>query len=388
MKGRVAVLALLVGCGSRTTLSTRDASPFVDDDPFLKLDGGAGPGPARALDGGGGSTIGPAAEDGPSGSSATGERALRDIAKLLWQAEPDPRHLALARSGQLRSSADLEPIVREMVADERSAVGVGGFFRWWLGLEELKGASKDPQLFPLFSQVADALGEDVVRFGVEVTRSDGRFSTLMTAARPYQDMSVAALVGDGGDDPRRAGLLGRPGLLALHARAERASPVKRGLFVREDLLCQAIPAVPPDVDTRVPPQPAGLTNREQYASLMISPACLGCHALIDDIGYGLENFDAVGAFRLIDHGRMVDASGVLRGARGDRSFNGAAELGKLLASDPGAQDCIVSKWFHYLRGAPAQSGDRLLARARDAFGRSGGDMREVIVTVLGAAPLN
>src|SRR5689334_1210809 len=104
MNGRLALVALLlVGCGSRSPLGTRDASPFVDDDPFLKLDGGAGPSMVRASDGAvGGGPIGPATSppDASAVSSTDGaERALRDIAKLLWHAEPDPRHLELARAG-------------------------------------------------------------------------------------------------------------------------------------------------------------------------------------------------------------------------------------------------------------------------------------------------
>jgi hypothetical protein len=389
MPGRLAFLALLlVGCGSRTSLSTRDAAPFVDDDPFLKIDGGAGPSLARNSDGGGGGNApGPPAADGPVASTAGAERALRDIAKLLWQAEPEPRHLELARRGELRSSTDLEKVVREMLKDPRSAVGVGGFFRWWLNLADLKMASKDPGLFPLFPKVVDPLIEDVVSFGVNVMLSDGHLFALMTSARPFDDASVAALVGDRGDDGRRAGLLARPGLLALHARPDRPSPVQRGLFVRRDLMCDDIPSPPPGVQLEVPAQPAAMTNREQYASLMAPALCAGCHAPIDPLGYGLENFDAVGAFRLLDHGRMIDASGAVTSSRGrDLAFNGAGELGKVLAADRGVQDCVASKWFHYLRGSPADPGDALLARAQDDFSR-GGDMRELIVRILGATPL-
>jgi hypothetical protein len=380
---------LLAGCGSRTSLSTRDATPYVDDDPFLKLD--AGPSSSRSTDGRAGSMLGPAgaAPDGPAASTAGVEAALRDIAKLLWEAEPDPRHLELARSGQIRSSADLENVVREMLKDPRAGVGVGKFYRWWLHLDDLNSARKDPQQFPLFPKVVDSLIDDVVGFGTDVTLSDGHFATLMTGSRPYGDMNVTALVGDRGDDPRRAGLLGRPGLLALHARPERASPVKRGSFVRRDVLCsEQLPPHPAGGDPPVPPQPAGMTNREHYASLVDPPQCKGCHVFMNDLGYGLENFDAVGTFRLVDRGRMIDASGVLRlDDNRNLTFNGAVELGKLLAGLREAQDCIVGKWYQYLRGMPAQPGDQLLALAQKVFFGSGGDMREVIVLVLGAHPL-
>ena len=389
MTGRLALLALLLaGCGSRTSLSTRDGAPFVDDDPYLKLDAGRSPLPPADGRGGGplAADVGVAADVARSSTAAEG--VLRDIAKLLWQAEPDPRHLALARSGAIRSATDLDQIVREMLKDPRSEVGVGGFYRWWLHLEDLRTTRKDPQLFPIFPKVVDALIEDVVRFGVEVTlQRDGRFSTLMTASRPYDDMAVSALVGDRGDDPRRSGLLGRPGLLALHALPERPSPVARGLFVRQDLLCEELPDHPPGVDRRVPPQPPGVTNRQQYAALMTSPACLACHSLMDQIGYGFESFDAVGAFRFVDHGLMIDTSGRIVGSSsGDLTFTGLPELGKILAGHGGAQDCIVARWFQYLRGMPPQAGDRLVLRGQAAFKGSGGDMREAIVGILGGIP--
>jgi hypothetical protein len=275
-----------------------------------------------------------------------------------------------------------------MLKDPRSGVGVGNFYRWWLHLEDLRSASKDPQQFPLFTRVVDSVIRDVVGFGVDLTLSDGHFAALMTAQRTYGDAAVGALVGDRGDEPRRAGLLGRPGLLALHARPERASPTKRGSFIRQDVLCEErLPPHPTGGDPPVPPQPAGMTNREHYASLIDPAPCKACHMLMDNIGYGLENFDAVGTFRSVDHGRMIDSSGAL--PVGDRtlSFNGVVELGKVLTGLREAQDCIVSKWYHYLRGMPAQPGDLLLARAQKIFFASSGDMREVIVVVLGAHPL-
>src|SRR6185436_6155709 len=143
---RLLLVALLLGgCGSRTSLG-RDGS-FVDDDPFLKID--AAPAPPRSGDGGG--------PDLAGASTAGAERAVRDIAKLLWQSDPDPRHLALAQGGQIRSSADLESVAREMLQDPRARVGVGAFFRWWLHLDELGQARKDPQLFPLFPKVVEPL---------------------------------------------------------------------------------------------------------------------------------------------------------------------------------------------------------------------------------------
>jgi hypothetical protein len=267
---------------------------------------------------------------------------------------------------------------------------VGAFYRWWLHLDELQTTSKDPRLFPLFPKVIDPLIEDVVRFGVTVTLSrQGRFSTLMTGSRPFDDMVLAALVGDGGGDARRVGLLGRPGLLALHARPDRPSPVKRGSFIRQDILCDQVPSHPTGLDPEVPPLPPGMTNREHYASLMTGPLCVACHSQMDDIGDGLENFDAVGAFRVVDNGRMVDSSGVVRNSRtgGDVRFNGLPELGKLLANDGGAQQCIVSKWYQYLRGNPPPLDDAVFSRAMAAFGGSGGGLREGIVAILGATPL-
>jgi hypothetical protein len=388
MKGRIRfvcamVLALAAGCSGRTPLRPTDA--FIDDDPWLKTD--AAP-DTRPRDG---DLVrdGSAGPDGPTGNACPGldrAAALQEVARRLWEGEPDPTDLARAVSGQLCSGAQFEAVIRAMLKDPRAERGVGSFFRSWLRLGELRTVSKDPQRFPEFAGVASFLGDEVERFGIAMTLTDGRFSSLMTEPRDYGDMQVVRLVRDTGTDrSQRGGLLARPGLLALHARSDRPSPPLRGAFVVRDLLCIEVPPHPPGVGLTVPPQPVQLTNRQHYQSLIGSPTCASCHNLIDPLGYAMENYDAVGRFRSTDNGQTVDAQARASLPSGDLSFRGVVELGKILASTMEARRCVVTRLVAHMSGPDPNM--VLVDRAHGAFEKSGGDLREAIVVALAAFAL-
>jgi hypothetical protein len=159
-------------------------------------------------------------------------------------------------------------------------------------------------------------------------------TTLMSATLPANGL--------------RAGLLGTAGFLSLYASQKEGSPTLRGKFIREILLCQTIPPPPPDVNMMLQDPPTGMvrTKREKLIQHENNPGCASCHKFMDPLGLTLENFDAIGKFRIADQGKTIDVSGDLDGT----SFSGPIELGQQLAKRPEVAACMVRNIYRYGTG--------------------------------------
>jgi hypothetical protein len=166
--------------------------------------------------------------------------------------------------------------------------------------------------------------------------------------------------------------------LALHAHASATSPTLRGKFVRETLLCQGIPAPPNNVDTTLPDASMAATTRERFSIHSDSLACSGCHQMMDPIGLGLENFDAVGRYRTTENGVTIDASGELDGV----PFTGPEGLGAALRDHPRLADCLTRSVYRYAFGrlevAEEEPG---LSEITTRFVNAGYDFRELLAGV-------
>ena len=147
--------------------------------------------------------------------------------------------------------------------------------------------------------------------------------------------------------PERRGLLTRAGILATYAKPIDTSPTTRGLFVRQRLLCDKVPAPPPGVATDLPPIGGDVeTNRERVAQHMQDPVCAGCHQFIDPLGLPLEHFDGIGEYRETHDGAELDVTGELDGL----AFDGAIEMGQTVADDPRATQCAVKQLARFAFG--------------------------------------
>ncbi|HEY0709690.1 MAG TPA: DUF1588 domain-containing protein, partial [Polyangia bacterium] len=171
--------------------------------------------------------------------------------------------------------------------------------------------------------------------------------------------------------------------LAVHALPNQSSPVARGKFVREQVLCQETAPPPPNLNVTPPDVDPTKTTRERFAEHTASPACSGCHALMDPIGFGFESYDAVGRFRSMDGGRPVDNAGwITSSADADGNFRGARQLVEKLAGSAQVRDCVATQWFRYGMGRFDGPGDGCsLQRLRQAFAASGGDLKEVLIAL-------
>ena len=312
-------------------------------------------------------------EHGPPGARATGgvltnhEIATR-LSFLLWNTIPDAELLEAAASGELATTAGVAAQVERMLLDPQAVVGLRNFFIEVLQLHGLETMGKDPTIFTHASpELGVSAGEETLLV-IErlVLDEDGDLRDLFTTRRTFIDRRLAALydVQAPGSEgfgevmlPRsggRRGLLGHASTLALHAHDTRSSSTKRGAFLRNTLLCQTIPPPPPNVDTSIPDADAtSPTLRQRIRSHLDDPACASCHALMDPIGLGLENFDGIGRWRDTENGAIIDASGDLDGD----PYEDAWELGQKLRDHPDFGPCMTEHLYQYAVGHPLTSGE-------------------------------
>ncbi|HZO16249.1 MAG TPA: DUF1592 domain-containing protein, partial [Polyangiaceae bacterium] len=313
---------------------------------------------------------------------------------FLWRSMPDDVLFEAAASGGLDSRDGLRAQAERMLADDRAARAITGFHMQWLGLRDFEQLEKDPAVFPAFDgAMRTAMRQETERFTDWVLRKgDGSLAALLTGAYSFPTGPLAALYGvnESGTEPvdldasERAGVLTHASFLAMHSHPDQTSPVHRGVIVRENILCQTLPPPPENVDNVAPEPDPSLTTRERFAVHTQDPSCAACHQLIDGIGFGFERYDAVGAYRATENDKPVDASGNVVGTNeGDIAFDGAVELGSLLADSPTVHACLVRQWFRYAFGRMEGEHDKeqLTALDRD-FEASEQNVRALLLAVV------
>jgi hypothetical protein len=224
--------------------------------------------------------------------------------------------------------------------------------------------------------------------------ADRRLSTLLTAPVGFASGPLAALYGVAApsgtapslvqlDPAERAGVLTQPGVMAVHALPAQSSPVARGKFIRERLLCQEPPPPPPDLDVTPPEVDATKSTRERFAEHTESAACSVCHELMDPIGFAFESYDAIGRHRASEGGQVIDTSGwIVKSEDADGAFQNVRELAERLSASRQVRDCVSTHWFRYAFGRhEAQADTCSLAGVQRAFAASDGDLVELVVAL-------
>jgi hypothetical protein len=206
--------------------------------------------------------------------------------------------------------------------------------------------------------------------GQVLVQGDGKLGTLMTAPYTFAEASVAPLYGAALPDlngklaldpTQRAGLLTQAGVLFAHSHAEQTSPVLRGKWVREVLLCQKVPDPPANVKA-TPPEPVpGQSTRERFSAHRNDPSCSSCHVLLDDIGFGFEGHDEAGRYRTVEaNGSSVITTGNLVGTDVDGPFEGVPALATKLAQSKQPSACFATQTFRYALGRTGGAGEACL----------------------------
>ena len=309
--------------------------------------------------------------DDPAAVHALADYELASrLSYFLWSSMPDDELFAVAASGKLHDEGTLEAQVRRMLQDPKAEALVHNFAMQWLNLRLLDGVTPDPKVFGDFS---DDLKRDMRRetelFCQAIVREDrsvldfldGDFTFVNDRlARHYDIRDVAGgefrRVSLGGT--RRAGVLTQASILTLTSNPGRTSPVKRGKWILENILGSPPPDPPPDVPDLEATQRASpnASLRQQLEIHRQNAVCASCHKTMDALGFGFENFDAIGRWRDKDGQLAIDASGTLPGGA---KFSGAQELVQVLKRRKREFGrCLAEKLLVFALGRPLAPYDK------------------------------
>lgn len=338
-------------------------------------------------------------EGGGDIRTLTPHEVASSLSYLFWGTMPDGELMAAADAGQLGTREAIEAQARRLLADSRARPQIAEFVGQWLRTDGLS-ASKDASIYPAFNdRIREAMFEEADRFVADVVfERGGSFRDLLIADYVIANRELAEFYGlspQGDDFARvdvtamsgRGGILGLGAVLASHAHPNESSPIKRGVFVRERILCQDMQPPPPSVDATPPGLDPTLTTRERFARHTEDPSCSGCHQFIDGVGFGFEGFDGVGGRRLTENGLDVDMSGTVVGLEdlspsSQITFDDVPQLAGILADSEAAQACLPLQYFRFARGVEETDYDRCethnlaLKFAEDQF-----DLRELFIAI-------
>jgi uncharacterized protein DUF1588/uncharacterized protein DUF1592/cbb3-type cytochrome c oxidase subunit III/AMP-activated protein kinase-like protein len=321
------------------------------------------------------------------GGRLTGYEIATALAYTFLGTTPDDALLAAAAAGELDDVAGRERWARRLVADPRASAQLGEFALQWIGGREVESVDKRADLFPDFDATTRrALADETRAFAAGAATLD----ELLTADYTVLDAAAARFYGVTGtgrvaySDGRRAGVLGHAALLATTAHSDQTSPIRRGLLVRRNLLCEDLPPPPPFAGG-VPDVDPNATTRERFAMHTANPVCAGCHRFIDSVGFGFEHFDPVGRWRDTENGQPIDASGDMNdvdhlGTGTTMPYATVPELARAIATSRAAPSCFVRQYLRFSRGLAetlAQRCERLWLE--DKFAAAGHDLRELMV---------
>ena len=325
----------------------------------------------------------PPADLGPGATYALDDFDLASrLSFFLWSSVPDEELLALADQHKLGDSQVVEAQVRRMLADPRAEALVMSFAQQWLHVRNVREIAPDPVLFPGYTpNLGDALAREIELFVGSVFLEDKSVLELLNGKSTFLNEALALHYGiDGvrGDhfrrvdlkDANRWGLFGKGGILMTTSYPNRTAPVLRGAWILESITGTPPASPPPNVPALAENQDGEQprTVRERLEQHRKSPACIGCHGVMDPLGFALENFDAVGAWRELDHetATPIDASGQLADGR---KVNGPVQLrDALLADPPQFVQTLTAKLLGYALGRSVEYYDMPVVRqiVRDA----------------------
>lgn len=338
-----------------------------------------------------------AATDPSVGAGQSGQLDAYSLASrlsyFLWAAPPDAELLAKAADGTLLDADVLRQQAERMLDDERAKAPFLHFHEQWLDFERLDIVTKKAE-----DGFDDALRESVKEQGrrfVQTVLFDerGSLKDLWTSPRTFYDASLAPLYNveapaEGWaeqDMADRSGFLTQLTFLASHAHPDKPSPVLRGTFILDRVLCSPVGAPPPNAEAagnaKADELTGPLTNREFYTLTTASESpCIGCHVRINPPGFALEHYDTMGRWQQQEpSGLPIDASGTLD----EFTFTSASELMSQLAGSERVESCAVTKWVRYAyAGGPLEQSSCMVEDLRETMNQHDGSIRDLQLAIV------
>lgn len=275
---------------------------------------------------------------------------------------PDAFILDAAETGKLATEEQILAEAKRLLAKPEAQAAWDRYVGEIYFISDLSNVAKDPVLYPNFTPTLTAsMQQGMFQFMRDIvwTRNADAHE-LFTSSDYFVDSNLAPLYGVTASPvgfqkmtipatQKRAGLIGNAGFLARFAHADTTSPTRRGRFIQERLLCHDIPPPPPGQNTNIPEEPPGQpqTMKQRLVKHKEDPKCAQCHDQMDPLGFALENFDGIGAFRADDRGLPLDTTGEVDGIG---SFSSAVDIGKLLSTNDDAMYCIVKNFIRESMG--------------------------------------
>lgn len=346
-------------------------------------------------------------ENQPPLSTPGGRHRISDIdfasrmSLFLWSSLPDEELLKIAEDNELRRPDILQAQLKRMLLDPKAEALTQNFAGQWLYLRNLEFHRPDVMAYPDFDvRLRAAMYRESALFFSEIIRQDASVLEFIDADYSFLNARLARHYGldnvQGTEFRRvifepevnRGGLLGQASLLTVTSYGNHTSVVKRGQWILDHLLAAPPPPAPPDVPALVAEEGGKALNaREQMALHRQDPACASCHLKMDPLGLSLENYDAVGAFRMMDAGRPIDVLATLPDGTNFEGLDGLQQV--LLKEKDQFTRALTEQLLTYALGRGLEAYDRPTVRAiAENTAKDGYRMQRIFQEILNSEPFN
>lgn len=325
------------------------------------------------------------------------------LALALWDSLPDAALMEAAQKGEVRTADQVRAQAARMMSDARTKAKLREFFHHWLMFEEAEEITKDQKEYPEFNEALLAdLRTSLEKFVDDVVWSEASdFRQLLLDERLVVNPRLAKFYGAAApaeekfepvkfDPSQRAGIFTHPYLLSAFAYHKSTSPIHRGVFLTRNVLGRFLKPPPMAIafmDDKFDPT---LTMREKVTELTKNANCMACHAMINPLGFSLENYDAVGRWRTLDQNKPVNPVSDYTTVDGEViKLTGPRDVAKHAAEDASAQRGFVRQLFHFaIKQTPAAYAPETLDRLHAEFAKANFNMRALLTEIAVTAAMH
>jgi hypothetical protein len=324
----------------------------------------------------------------------TAHEVASNISYLITRSMPDDALLQAAAENRLGTREQIDAQVERLLQDPKNRATMHTFMGEWLESRRVAQVLKDPNVYDLTDALrADMERETAALIEDVVFARKGSLADLLQADYTFVNANLArhyGIAGVKGDDlvrvpaPHDPGILAHGSMMAGHAGITYSSPTLRGKLVRTRLLCEDLPPPPSNVNTMIMPPKDARTTREIFQAHVDNPSCAPCHEQMDPIGFGFENYDVVGRYRMSENGVDVDPSGLIKGT--NFQFKGLRQLDDYLSSNEEVRQCMVRFLSYFAYGAVGWNEDGCTRDAITAEAKAANWSIRSVLTAVTHAP--